>query len=664
MGKSVSLGSTTVGVEKRLYLRFHGRILEHMGIQMYQRPVNALAELVANAWDADAEWVDIILPSESSDTSVITVKDNGIGMTFDDCQSRYLEVGWNRRTADPDERTKEKGRRILGKKGIGKFAGFGIAEVIRVDTISKQNGERTVFELNLHELVSESYVSTEGKLIKVIQYEPPDEARKEQHGCTVTLVKLKLGRLLSEQSFATSMARRFLLYQIVADFKVLVNSKPIPEAFDLSNVEYLFPRDYKDEEKPEKLEDIDSDGWGNESIEGNHKIRWRFLFYKDPIDDEELRGITIFTRGKLAQAPFVFLLAGGLGGQHGMEYLCGQVQADFIDDLTVDAIATDRQGVNWEIPEPYALLEWGQERLKRILRIWQRRRGEERQRKIEEKLSEFASRLSKLQPHEARTVKRALSKIAQVPALSDTQFEELGYAVLTCWEQGRVRELIDRISQVEEMSEEDLLKILLEAGVLTALNTAEAVKTKLLTVGGLMIRIQKRELEAAVRDYIAKNPWLVSPKWETFHVEKSVAKLVSDAAEEAGLTRDDLKGRIDLVLASGDHLLILEFMRPGLKLNLDHLNRFDRYVRAIRVNLSANTAGRFNTATGCIVADGLEKDPVTLDKIKSMKQERMFAMDWQTLFSEALAQWKEFLETLVSRAPDDERLKVLLEVAH
>jgi hypothetical protein len=197
---------------------------------------------------------------------------------------------------------------------------------------------------------------------------------------------------------------------------------------------------------------------------------------------------------------------------------------------------------------------------------------------------------------------------------------------------------------------------------LTALNTAEAVKTKILTVGGLKLRIQKRELETAVRDYIAMNPWLISPQWETFRKEKSVNNLILDAVGIAGLTGEKWEGRVDLALSSGNHLLALEFMRPGLKLDWDHLNRFERYVLTIRANVDANTGGRFRIVTGYIVADGLEKDPANEQKIKSMKDADMFALDWDTLFGEAIARWQEFLEILVSRAPDDERLKVLLEV--
>ena len=48
--------------KRKLYLEFHGRVIEHLGIQMYQSPVNAIAELVANAWDADATSAEIELP--------------------------------------------------------------------------------------------------------------------------------------------------------------------------------------------------------------------------------------------------------------------------------------------------------------------------------------------------------------------------------------------------------------------------------------------------------------------------------------------------------------------------------------------------------------------------------------------------------------------------
>lgn len=647
--------------DRKLHLTYHGRIIDHLGIQMYQSPVAAIAELVANAWDADAEIVEISLPDELSEDACIVLKDNGLGMSFDECEHKYLNVGWARRGDNPDARSPEKDRPILGRKGIGKFAGFGIAEVISIETVSKVTGERTVFELDLNQLRGEEYVHVEGAEIDVVDYLEPSESRKEDHGTTVTLKALVLGQRPSLERFSKSMARRFLLHQQQEDFRVLVNGALLPESLDLAGVEYLFPRDYRDDEMPETLGAIDEDGWGSEALESGQTIRWRFLFHRDTLDEEELRGIAVFTKGKLAQSPFLFNLTGGLGGQHGVAYLTGQVEADYLDLLQKDIIAPERQRINWGLQESNPLLAWGQRRVKELLRIWRERRGEARVRILEEKISGFTPRLEKLGRHEARTIGTALRKLAQIETLKEEQFKELGDAVLTTWEQGRLRDLIADIANADSMSEEDLLRILLEAQVLTALNTAEAVKTKLQTVGGLKLRIENRELEAGVRDYIANSPWLISPEWETYKVETSVRKLIEDAAEEAKLLDEEFKGRIDLVLSSGTHLLVLEFMRPGLNLNWDHLQRFERYVLTVRANIDVNTGGRFTHVTGYVVADGLELNAAARDKIKGMQKDDMFALDWGTLFGIALATWQEFLQILAGRAPDDERLRTLLD---
>jgi hypothetical protein len=50
---------------KKLHLTFHGRIIDSLGIQMYQSPVAAVAELIANAWDADARQVAVTLPADA-----------------------------------------------------------------------------------------------------------------------------------------------------------------------------------------------------------------------------------------------------------------------------------------------------------------------------------------------------------------------------------------------------------------------------------------------------------------------------------------------------------------------------------------------------------------------------------------------------------------------
>ena len=117
---------------QNLTLAFHGRIIDHLGIQMYQSPTAAIAEIVSNAWDADAENVRIAFDFNSSQKSdwKITVSDDGRGMSFGDCQERFLSVGYNRRANNPSEKSPGLLRPVMGRKGIGKFAGFGIAHQV------------------------------------------------------------------------------------------------------------------------------------------------------------------------------------------------------------------------------------------------------------------------------------------------------------------------------------------------------------------------------------------------------------------------------------------------------------------------------------------------------------------------------------------------------
>ena len=105
---------------------------------------------------------------------------------------------------------------MLGRKGIGKFAGFGIAQVIVVETVAKATGEKTAFRLDLGRIRGESYFS--GKIeVDVVQRLAPDDDRKKEHGTKVTLEQLTIGRA-PDARFPRSMSRRFLLHQRVDDF--------------------------------------------------------------------------------------------------------------------------------------------------------------------------------------------------------------------------------------------------------------------------------------------------------------------------------------------------------------------------------------------------------------------------------------------------------------
>lgn len=646
--------------DKKLYLNFHGRIIDSLGIQMYQSPVAAIAELIANAWDADAASVEVSLPTELGADSEIVVRDTGGGMTFVECQQHYLNVGRNRRL---ERETSRQGRPLLGRKGIGKFAGFGIARVMEIETVSGESGERTVFRLNLDVLRSEEFVSSEKREIEVLEASGPSEATKAAHGTTIKLKSLALSRRPTQGQFNQSMARRFVFAQASAGFAVTINGVPLPpDADPIGNpVEFVFPRDYADDERPAGMT-LTADDWAVELVGGEHRVQWQVKFTGKPIGEEEFRGVAIYCGIKVAQTPFFFQLSGGLAGQHGQQYMTGRVRADYLDRLGADVITTERQRISWEDPQAKELLEWGQTRVKQLLQLWQARRAEAKLKAIDEKLAGFADRLDALPPSEAKVVKRALRQLAKIGQLDDEPFQELARAILTAWEGGRLKGIIEEVAKMETMEPGVLLGLLAEQQVLTTLHLGEVVKLKVGIVEGLKRRIEARDLENAIRNYIAKNPWLISPEWETFAIERKIDTLAAEVATEAGMDTDEgWNGRVDLVLSSGDQLLVLEFMRPGLTVDRDHINRFQLYVDTLRARIGANTGLGFRSVLGVLVADKLHVRPQDRGAVERMAKDGMRCREWSVLLGEAQAKWSDFLEILTARSPDDGRIRALAE---
>src|SRR3972149_4512022 len=76
-----------------------GQLFKHLGLQMYAGAVPAISELISNAYDAMARNVWITIPTGRSiaGSDEVVVKDDGQGMTFDECNTHYLTVGRNRR---------------------------------------------------------------------------------------------------------------------------------------------------------------------------------------------------------------------------------------------------------------------------------------------------------------------------------------------------------------------------------------------------------------------------------------------------------------------------------------------------------------------------------------------------------------------------------------
>lgn len=121
-------------MKEKFTLKISPRMLELLSKDLYTNLYFVLAELIANAYDADAENVYIYI-----DDNEIRVEDDGIGMTAEEINNVYLQVGTESRTGKNNAKTSKKHRLKMGRKGIGKLAALSISKGFKL--ISKKNGE-------------------------------------------------------------------------------------------------------------------------------------------------------------------------------------------------------------------------------------------------------------------------------------------------------------------------------------------------------------------------------------------------------------------------------------------------------------------------------------------------------------------------------------------
>lgn len=127
---------------KEYRLNVDPRILELLGPNLYTNIYYVLAELIANAYDADAKNVYII-----SNKDDIRVEDDGHGMSYEAGDiGKYLNVAGVSRTTEEQSLTKSGSRRKMGRKGVGKLAALSVSE--NVDVLTVANGEKSGFVLS------------------------------------------------------------------------------------------------------------------------------------------------------------------------------------------------------------------------------------------------------------------------------------------------------------------------------------------------------------------------------------------------------------------------------------------------------------------------------------------------------------------------------------
>jgi hypothetical protein len=191
---------------KEYQLNIDPRILELLGPNLYTNIYYVLAELISNAYDADAKNVYI-----TANRDDIRVEDDGHGMSYDAGDiAKYLKVAGVSRVTEAESLTRSGTRRKMGRKGVGKLAALSVSE--NVDILTIANGEKSGFIL--------SRMPETDKMLTPIPEEEITFDHIENHG-SVVIMRLPQYRL---HKTLTAVKRNLLkIFPLVdADFRIHV----------------------------------------------------------------------------------------------------------------------------------------------------------------------------------------------------------------------------------------------------------------------------------------------------------------------------------------------------------------------------------------------------------------------------------------------------------
>ena len=632
----------TTSTENPYEMKFDIGTIKHLGLQMYSTLPPVIGELVANAWDANATRVEITIPDTPIDQrhSEIIITDDGIGMSDADVREKYLIIGRDRRgEKNVDQTPPPLERKIMGRKGIGKFSAFGIAKEIDIESVKE--GENSHFVMNYDKLLEKE----EERVIELPQLPPTGTI---SNGTKITLrniIKFK-NRRISTDIIRRGLARRFAVIGATHNFAVVINGEPIS----------LEERDLK------RQLATDADGnpylWEYDEVEikdgtGLTVSGWIGTLDRTSQDKDKIeRGIVLMARGKLVQEPFVFDAV--VGQQFALSYLIGELHVDFTDEVE-DMIATTRNSLVWDTEENEALKEWGRKEVNRIASLWADKRREDSKRKLHEhplyiKFQQQADEIDKKLEFERADQliqQLILQSIEKDPDADIEDFESMVDMFIDFWKFDSFQEMADKIKDTGIEEPEKLLDLFRKWEVLEAKEMMKVTEGRITTIEELDKLIKTNALEVpTLHNFLKEFPWVIDPRWTLVADEHRYSALLRETFPESD-TLPEVDRRIDfLCVNEGTHLVVVEIKRPHSKTSMEALEQIEDYVNFVRNEIDKTTGPdrQYETATGYLLCGDLVDDYRVRGKRNNLEKAQIYIKRYGDLLEKVQQSHTEFLK--------------------
>lgn len=611
-------------------------MLKTLGINLYTSIGKVLVEFIANAYDSDATQIQISLPWDNihkqriklrdelksqldhqqhaadekstadmfdvmqqtlDENTTVVLEDDGHGMTWQDVWKKFLPVNRERRRDRNNKETRltsESGNRfVMGRKGVGKLAGFGAAG--RVEIWTKRKGSTAATIITLTDNVLEQRRNTDDYPVPVT-YE--DGLAVELSGTRVTLSRLKADAFKeSVPSIKSAINKAFFAIQ-PDDFAIWLNGELVESP--PPTYEFIYPPDLKAGEFAEDAFEVEGLG----SIEFRYFIGFRGR--NEHLTAKE-RGVRVYCNHRLAAGPTLLGLGTGMHSFHSQDYMEGIVEVDALDRGSVDLINTART----QFREGNEFFDGLSDRLTTIMTEALKAHGKFREKQAGEELeadpkAKVISRVVATLPKRTRkAATRLMTTIAVHYPPGTVEFEELAPIIVNSVnatqvlskliELGSRPETLDRVArELRELAEIERIDALkLYRGRRSGIQALET-----LMVSGEEELWQKKMIEAELHSLLKQNPWLIRPEYSDYLTsDENINRMVSKLAKELSVDKfakvDGSDGvdatRPDLVFVMSDQsspgpstIHVVELKSPSTPLTIEHFHQLEEYIFKIK----------------------------------------------------------------------------------
>lgn len=604
---------------EELKVTFDINTIDHLGVKLYSTLPPMIAELVSNAWDADAHNVYINFDNKKK---TIFVRDDGSGMTFDELNNQFLKVGRNRRLEMNRDET-DSGRKVLGKKGLGKLSMFGIGKKITISTVKDGIKNTFVMDYDLLKDCAENVYKPE-----IIDY---CKTVQESNGTSFFIEKLSRKSDFDVDGLRRNLKNRFHIYSpdftvhINDDEKYEINSNDLSD--DNCQFKWVFPDDFKN--------DFEKDAEVNRLFEfGERKGVTGKIFTSQTPLNKDLKGIVLFSRGKLVQEPNPF---NERANDNFFQYMSGSFDVDFIDEqFDVDNCSTDRKSLAWDIDENDELNKL-KDLIQKLVSISQKKWREGRKAEKEKKISEHGQEIKKwiegLNPAEQKLAKKLTTAIIENDNINETTAAEYIGCIKDMYSFEGFKQFTEELDNLDELDNDKAIKLLVDWNSIESKEYAKIAMGRIKTIEQFDKFIKNDESERdVIQKFLEEFPWLLDPKMAKFEREVTYTKLLREKFGKSDSKLPPSNRRLDFLCTNNAGIVhVIELKRPSIKLTVKELQQVCEYVEFIKTQCPQTNV----IVKGFLISDNMKYEPGADIMREALESKGIYVKSYSDLLAEA-----------------------------